>query len=96
MRLLDDPIDDRMISVMTDLWANFAIHGHPTPREGNNKQSFIGKSLSALNTAWESVQNPKEPNYVILKDGRIHFEKDEDAERRLKVWREEFHPNVSF
>ena len=94
LKLIDDPNDLEMIDLMVDLWANFATYTHPTPQRED--LTFVGESLTDLKWPWLPVNDAKDPKYVILKDGRVHFHQDAKVNDRLTLWRDEFERKINY
>ena len=83
MSILSGSDDEEMSKVMVDLWANFAIYRHPTPKEGD---TIVGHSLKNFNSPWRAA-DVNARGFVKLENGRLKQDADEWAERRLALWK---------
>lgn len=81
--ILSESDDEEMSKVMVDLWANFAIHRDPTPKEGN---TFVGHSLKNFDSSWRAADEDA-GIFARLENGRLNQDTDEWAEKRLAFWK---------
>ena len=84
MSILSENGDEEMSKVMVDLWANFAIHRNPTPKEGGE---FVGHNLRHLDSPWPAAgRDSTSIPFVRLENGRLIQDADEWADKRLAFW----------
>ena len=84
LSVLSDSDDEDMSKVMVDLWANFAIHRHPTPKVGD---AFVGHNLKNLASPWREAAIDEGITFATLENGRLLQDADEWAEKRLAFWK---------
>ncbi|XP_059092886.1 juvenile hormone esterase-like isoform X2 [Tigriopus californicus] len=87
METLDDPQDVDISRKLVDLWTNFAIHRHPTPRSKDG--NVIGPNLQDIRHTWKSVQKQLDLNeaiYYTLDSNGFRHEPNADLDNRLRFW----------